>query len=431
MFEKEPEVLVAGAGPVGLFTALQLVHHGLRPQVVDEQWRTASRSYALALHPESLHLLDELGLLGEVLERAHRIDAVALHDGQRERARLDLSRLQAPFPFVVVLPQRELEAVLEAALAARGVRVQWNHRLAELEAGEDRVDALVERMGKDSTGYGFATMTWVVDKVLRSHPAFVIGADGHRSTVRRAAGIPLQEVGGSQLFGVFELVAAQQAGREVTVVLDEGTTNALWPMGGNRCRWTFELFDWEMASELRHKDRLHVRLGAEGLPYTAGEKLDELIAQRVPWFAAEVQQVLWSAAVRFERRMGRHFGAGRLVVVGDAAHLTSPVGVQSMNLGLREGAAVAATLRRILREGAPHTELTAWESAAHREWSQLLEIDGPPLARRDADSWVRQNAFRILPCVPASGEQLSELLWQIGLVLPAPAREQAPAVEAM
>ena len=85
------DVLVAGGGPVGLFTALVLARHGIRVEVLEEQWRSASRSYALALHPESLRLFGSLGLVASVLEHGITIRTVGLYGEGRRQAEIQLS----------------------------------------------------------------------------------------------------------------------------------------------------------------------------------------------------------------------------------------------------------------------------------------------------------------------------------------------------
>ena len=101
--KKQPEVVVAGAGPVGMFVALRLAEAGIRVEVVDEAWNRGARSYALALHPDSLALLDGVGLAGEVLKAGHRIDAVAIYDRCWRRAELSFAGLAGEFLFVLVL----------------------------------------------------------------------------------------------------------------------------------------------------------------------------------------------------------------------------------------------------------------------------------------------------------------------------------------
>ncbi|HEX6199471.1 MAG TPA: FAD-dependent monooxygenase, partial [Thermoanaerobaculia bacterium] len=237
----ETEVLVAGAGPVGMLAALALAERGVDVEVVDEEWRPAARSYALALHPATLELLDEAGLARDLFEEGHRVGRVAFYEGAERRAELSLADLPGAFPFLLVLPQRTLERTLEERLAARGVKVRWNHRLADLTLDGDRPTATVERLAKESTGYSVATTVWVVEAESTVVARAVVGADGHRSRVRRALGAELEEVGEPELYAVFEFTSDAPALDEVRVVLDEHGTSVLWPLGGERFRWSFQV----------------------------------------------------------------------------------------------------------------------------------------------------------------------------------------------
>jgi 2-polyprenyl-6-methoxyphenol hydroxylase-like FAD-dependent oxidoreductase len=107
--------------------------------------------------------------------------------------------------------------------------------------------------------------------------------------------------------------------------------------------------------------------------------------------------------------------------VGDAAHQTSPVGVQSLNVGLCEAELLAKTLQKCLQEEEPVDTLPAYESSRQNEWRHLLGQGGGIWAGSDTDAWVRQRRMRILPCLPASGEDLARLAAQLRLeVGPAP-----------
>jgi 2-polyprenyl-6-methoxyphenol hydroxylase-like FAD-dependent oxidoreductase len=148
------------------------------------------------------------------------------------------------------------------------------------------------------------------------------------------------------------------------------------------------------------------------------ERLLELLRERAPWFDAEVGEIRWSLVVRFEARLASRFGRGRAWLAGDSGHVTGPVGVQSMNVGLREGADLAERLAAI-RGGGSAELLEEYGRERTAEWRALLGFDGPPAARAGTDPWVAQNAARILPCLPASGEALRELAGRLGLDLPA------------
>jgi 2-polyprenyl-6-methoxyphenol hydroxylase-like FAD-dependent oxidoreductase len=361
--------LVVGAGPTGLLAALQLAQGGLAVEVIDEEWRPAGHSYALALHPRSLTLLDGLGLAAEAIGMGRRLDTVALYEGGDRRATL---RFEEPegFAFLLALPQSVLEDLITRRLSERGVRVRWSHRLAGLEAGGDEVVAKVHRLAKESTGYAVAHTEWVVEKELTIRAAFVVGADGHRSLVRRAFGTPFEEISPSQVFAVVE--CGGRPGNEMRLVLDDATVSALWPLPGSRARWSFELEAPEVSAEDRFKSRLTTRMGERHFPHLDEARVRELVRERAPWFEAELRELGWSIAVRFERRLASSFGRGRVWLAGDAAHLTGPAGMQSMNAGLDEASDLASRLVRVIRGGEGPATLESYGGERRAAWQFLL-----------------------------------------------------------
>lgn len=120
-------------------------------------------------------------------------------------------------------------------------------------------------------------------------------------------------------------------------------------------------------------------------------------------------------AVRFERRMAERFGQGRIWLVGDAGHLTGPIGGQSMNVGLREADQLAKTISGILHDEAPLDGLQNYATGRREEWRGLLGVDGELKVGDHADPWVRDYVGRLLPCIPGSEETLSRLVAQIGI----------------
>lgn len=416
--QKNPEVLVVGAGPAGLLTAIALAKRDVNFQIIDQEWRPAAHSYALALHPSTLDILEELDLIDVVLERAKLIHTIGFYEGPERQAEIRLSELNTKYPFVAALRQNVLESLMEDALEQMGIRVQWNHQASVLRPRSDHVDLTVDRLEKESTGYPIARTEWVVSKTFDYKVPFVIGADGYKSDVRKAAGIEFPSVGEAQHFAVFEFETDTDLGDEMRIVLDEQSTNVVWMLQDNYCRWSFELEDFDVTPASRVKDRFIVQLGDAAFPVIATEELKQLLTERAPWFRGHVDEIHWRISVRFERRMADQFGKDRMWLVGDAGHMTGPVGVQSMNVGLREAYELAGIVADIIQEGGSTRQLEEYNRHRTAEWRFLLGMGEKLEPTEETDPWVRTRADRILPCIPASGDHLAALLNQLKLKTP-------------
>jgi 2-polyprenyl-6-methoxyphenol hydroxylase-like FAD-dependent oxidoreductase len=127
------------------------------------------------------------------------------------------------------------------------------------------------------------------------------------------------------------------------------------------------------------------------------------LASFAPWFHGDVGTIEWTAVGLFERKLATSFGRGRVWMAGDAAHLTGPLGGQSMNVGLREADDLAERLVRILRPGAPAGLLDDYNASRAAEWRNLFGAQTSFGSRRSL----------LLPCLPASGADLDALIDQV------------------
>jgi 2-polyprenyl-6-methoxyphenol hydroxylase-like FAD-dependent oxidoreductase len=409
------EVLVVGAGPTGLLAALRLAERGVPVEVIDEEWRPAGHSYALALHARSLELLRELGVADEVVAAGQRLDTLALFEGKERRALLRLGPGIAHFPFVLALPQSTLEELLVRKLTERGVGVRWSHRLAGLERRADKVVASVQRLQKESTGYAVAHTEWAVDKTLVVEAGYVIGADGHRSLVRHGLGLAFEEAGRSEVFAVFECAQGETPADELRLVLDEHSLSALWPLPGSRARWSLSLEAPEVAAWDRFKSRLTTRLGERYFHHLDEAGLRQLLRERAPWFEPSLGEIGWSIEVRFERRLAAQFGRGRIWLAGDAAHLTGPAGMQSMNAGLHEAWDLATRIAAIRAGEGGIEKLEEYGQQCLSAWRFLLGRAGGLRSGPATPGFVARDPARLLPCLPATGPELTPLAAQLGL----------------
>jgi len=392
----DPDVLVVGAGPVGLIAALFLKQHGIRVEVIDMDHRTTLQSYALAIHPRTLRVLDEAGLADKLIAAGRKLTKVAYYEGHARRAEIDYSSLSSKHPYLLLVRQSVLESMAAEALRAQKVNVHWGHRLEALSADGGSVRATIAKLDQSGAGYPVARSECVVVRTETIRPNFVIGADGYDSAVRRMSGIEMDQFGTADLYSVYEIEAQGDLPAEARVILDRDATSVYWPLEPGRCRFGFQI---------RHASEHDASM----------ERLEQLIAARAPWFTARPTWAYWSTFGMFERRLARSFGNGNIWLAGDAAHQAAPIGVHSMNSGLMEARELAGRIARIQRMGASPSLLEDFAGAAHQSWQWLLGPGEKVRGLSAASPWVLQHCARIVMCVPASGEDLEPLLGQVGL----------------
>ena len=333
------DVLVVGAGPTGLLAALQAAERGLKVELIEEEWRGAGHSYALALHGRSLRLLDALGLAddavaaGQPLERDERSTTAASdeRDAAPRRARRPL-------------PVRARAAAERPRVAARAAaRRAWASRCGGATGSPRSRSAAttswraVQRLVKESAGYAVAHTEWAVDEDARDRG--VVRDRRRRPPLARPASARPAVRGGGSLAGVRgrrvreRRGAGRRAARRARRDDDEralasaGRPGAVEP-GARGARRGRRGPVQEPAHDAARRAVLP--------PGRRRPAIAALLAARAPWFGPP-RDVGWSTEVRFERRLSPQFGRGRVWLAGDAAHLTGPAGMQSMNAGLRRG----------------------------------------------------------------------------------------------
>ncbi len=414
MREERTEVLVVGAGPVGLWTALLMAEAGLQVLIIDREQRTAARSYACDLHPRTLKLFQSLGLLRPVLDLGRRVQTVAFYDQSSQRASLSLP--ESAGDFLLIVPQNELEKLLEQRLSESGVVVNWNHRFDDLAQDEQEVAVSIEELGGTGTGYIVPHWEGIVKNRRTLRAQFVVGADGHQSLVRQRLGIDYEQARDPEVFAAFEFESDPPGPDEVRVVLDE-TTNVLWSLPGNKCRWSFQLTQDERMHEFPEKERRAVRIAEPTVDERIRESVTRVAQRRAPWFSAAVKTVTWCTEVVFEPGLARSFGRDRCWLVGDAAHQTGPAGVQSMNSGFREGKKLAELFSQVLRQDAPLNSLAQYDREQAAQWRQLLGMTGGLISTPNTDPWVNSHRARLLACLPGTGTDVVGLARALNLNL--------------
>jgi 2-polyprenyl-6-methoxyphenol hydroxylase-like FAD-dependent oxidoreductase len=415
MFNKKSvDIAVLGAGPAGLIAAHTLADKHADFVLLDREKRSNTHSYGLALHPLTLDLLDSLGIIKPVLENARPLRRVAIIDEKlSQRAVINYGELPCKYPYLAVIGQNKLEAILIDTLKAKGCRPKWNHRVRCIEPSLNEVGFTVDRLIDGMTGYAVAHIQTEIDKILDYRANYVIGTDGHDSTARRAAKIDFPEVGPSLDYAVFSFETNVKLPNEMRMMLEGDKTHIYWPMSEGSCRFSFQMEPNLSKNTSFNKDHHLIETESQNIPELSNLHLSELLRKHAPWFIGTSEQVTWRSRVQFKRHLASSFGQNRIWLAGDAAHIVAPAGILSMNVGMLEASDLATCLSEDSSELTRQSNLKEYNLKHLNEWQRLLDTNHTITAQDATATWLLGHKENLIANLPASGETLDEVLKQL------------------
>ena len=365
----DPDVLVVGAGPTGLMMANQLVRRGVRTLVIDRHAGPSRETRALGVQARTLEIYAHLGVVQRALEWGKRGDGADIWADGRRLARIPLGQAGdgvTPYPYILILGQDDNERILGDRLRDLGNDVRWNTELVALESSADGVVATLR--GPDGGTH-----------VCRAK--YVAGCDGAHSAVRHQNGI---EFPGAPYEHVFFVADVEATG---TMVPDDVNVY-LWRAG-------FHLF-----FPMRGADHWRI-VGI--VPPALRDRSDLVFDDVAPSIHGEagiglsIRGCSWFSTYRIHHRAASRFRAGHCFLLGDAAHIHSPVGAQGMNTGLQDAYNLGWKLALVVQGRASPALLDSYEA------------ERMPVARRLLETTDR--AFRIVVSDnPLAGVMRTQLL---------------------
>jgi 2-polyprenyl-6-methoxyphenol hydroxylase-like FAD-dependent oxidoreductase len=330
---KHAPVLIVGAGPTGLVLALLLTRLGVSVRIVDKTEGPGTTSRALAVQARTLEFYRQLELADTVVEHGRVLEAANLWVKGNRVAHLpfgEIGKGESPFPFLLIYPQDEHEKLLIDRLQALGVTVE---RGTELLGFEDLGDHVVARLKRRDGA----------EEICETK--YIAGCDGAHSTVRQHLQTEFSGGTYARLFYVADVEANGPAmDGELHVALDDADFLALFPLkGAGRAR-----FIGTVAPEQEQR--------GESLGW---QDVNTGVLSRMH---LDVTRVHWFSTYRVHHRVAGLFAKGRSFILGDAAHIHSPVGGQGMNTGIGDAMNLGWKLAEVLRNGAPASLLNTYES---------------------------------------------------------------------
>lgn len=369
MTDYKVDVLIAGAGPVGLLAAWQLARRGVSVRLVDAASGPATTSRALATHARSLEIYDQLGILGDIAPHGTRVNGFIRHQGDRAaRANYDFSDLATRFPYMFNIDQVITERVLRGHAASAGIEVEWNTRLESFQQDAEGVTVML-RSG-DGEGAG--------QESVRAR--YLWGCDGGHSTVRKLLQLPLKgETAATWL----------TADAIVHTTLERDTIHSLSSPSG-----ALMMFPFPDPGKWRLLD-------------TSGEGALEQPEQIARQFSTKLSQALerdtvvdtptWTAKFTIQQRAVPAMHVGRCFVSGDAAHVHSPASGQGLNTGIQDAYNLAWKMAMVIHGQADAVLLDTYDAERVPIGQALLASTGAVTNSAMVDTATRgtQNSDQV------------------------------------
>ena len=284
---KNKEILIVGAGPSGLSAALFLNELGYSPRILDKKTRVSDYSKALGVNPRTLEIFEPFGITNRFLSNGRRMNAMNVWRGDKHILRNDFQKEQHKYPFMLIQPQKDSEEILLDELQKRNIPVEFGSEFISIKADGNQHKALIQNSSEQyEVPYDY-----------------LLGADGGHSTIRELSGIRYEGLRYDEEWELYDIEL------EMDIDPDEGHIR-LFPEGGV----------------------LMIRL--KGNVWRVAGQMKSIL-NYLPK-NTKVGVISWESKFRIHHKIAQKLTQGNVGIIGDAAHLHSPVGARGMNLGIED-----------------------------------------------------------------------------------------------
>ena len=342
----DPQVMIVGAGPVGMTLAAELARYGVKVRIVDKAPERTNKSKALVLWSRTLELMDRGIGTQRFLEAGFNVNAISFISGKSVIGHVDMGSVNSPYPFAVMIPQSETERLLEERLAELNVTVERSVEVTVMSQDANGVAAtLIDQGGREEQ----ISADWLV------------GCDGAQSIVRHSLGAAFD---GETNESDWILADVHMSGYP----LPDTDAAAYWHAEG-----AFIIFP---ISPGRYRVLADLAPSGQDKPPTPDlAQVQAIIDRRGPG-DLKAFDPLWLAGFRINGRKVSQYRWGRVFLAGDAAHVHSPAGGQGMNTGMQDAFNLAWKLAMVIHGTAGDTLLDSYSPERSHVGDQVLKSAG-------------------------------------------------------
>lgn len=397
----DSDVLVVGAGPVGLALANSLTQLGVGHVLIDRNDGIQPGTKAAAVQPATLEYLSRLGVTDGLVAAGLKGHGFRLCDGQRTLLRIPYDDLDTPFPYLLLISQQVTEEHLARHLAEKGGTIHRGHRLVSFTPDFPGMTALIA----------------APDGMVRAVQArYLIGCDGVHSRVRTTAGVSFPGHAREQQYALAEF----RLDRGTPEAEDSDTTNYISPDG--------------MLLTTPLPDGLF-RMVASVPPGSAAPTaadVQRLLETRGPGAGTQrVTEIADASTYHAQERVADRLSDGPVFLVGDAAHTHSPAGGQGMNTGIQDAANLAWKLHAVLTGTAPESLLDTYHRERHPVAADLVaftsQLADMVTAADPESASLRDDIMAGVGTAPGLTRWLASRLSELDISYAAPAAAPATA----
>jgi len=328
--ETELDVLVVGAGPVGLTAACQLLQHGVTSlRIIDKaEAQTIDYSKAIGVWIRTLEVFEDMDIATDMIQSGVKVQGISLWYNNKHVYRTPTKLAQVHdvrYPFLLSLTQANTERILTQHLQKLGVEVERPVELTSIEQDDDGVTATL--FYRDSGR----------EEVVRAK--WLLGCDGAHSKVRKLLNIPFEGSTYKNFWCVVDVYIDKldRPHDEVLLLSSESATLVAFPLPEEK------MYRVTVVEHLSAN-----ATDGEALKELSPEQLQHLLRQVHPQ-AILINQIPKGNKFRLSRRLVSHYRDRRVFLAGDAAHLHSPVGGQGLNTGIQDALNIGWKLALVVR----------------------------------------------------------------------------------